>query len=118
MPPQNAPSDAAEPAEHNASIHDDDVFQPDIGMERIVWREQPAGERGDADAEREGDAMGEIDIDAHVSRSRRDYPPRHAMPCQGACWRSALTSAADDDSDEQRSDCAGLVDENLDEIVP
>ena len=60
--------DAAEPAEHDPGIHDDDEIEPDIGLERLRARRQPAGDRGDADPEAPGEAVRAVDVDAHVDR--------------------------------------------------
>src|SRR6202040_1601639 len=48
---------AAETAEHDPGIHDDDKIEPDIRLERLERRDETAGDGGDAHADAPGDAM-------------------------------------------------------------
>src|SRR5581483_5790714 len=57
---------AAQAAEHDAGIHDDDVLETDIRLERTAGGEQAAADGRHGDAESESQAMGPIDVDAHV----------------------------------------------------
>ena len=105
--------DAAHAAQHHAGVHHDHVLQPDEGMERIVGGEQPAGERGDRHAEREGDAVRAVDVDAHVGRGERVVG--------GGAQQAAEARAVDEQADQQdarhrdqRGDGARLVEEHAD----
>ncbi len=109
--------DAAEAAEHDAGIHDDDVFKPDEGVERIVWCKQPPGNGGDADAERKCDAVREIDVDADIGGRRRVIGGR----AQGLAQAGAADQHRQRDDDHDRKhggDDARLVDEDFDKVAP
>src|SRR5262249_26385748 len=68
QPAPEGAEDAAEPAKHDARIHDDDEIEPGIGLKGLRAGDQAAGDRGDADAEAPGEAMRAIDVDPHIDR--------------------------------------------------
>ena len=100
MPPSTTPG-----------IHDDDEVEPDIGLERLRGRDQPAGDRRDADAEAERDAMGAVDVDADIGGGDRVVG--------GRPQRLAETHAAQEEVERDRAqprqheaDRARLVEED------
>ena len=117
MPPQNGPMMLPSPPSTTPAYMMMTYSSPTIGVERIVGGEQPAGDGGDADTERKGDAVGMIDVDAHVGGGLRivgGRPQRLAEP------RAADQQGERDDGRDrdQRGDAPRLVDEDRDKIAP
>ena len=102
---------AAHAAQHHAGVHDDHEVEADIGLERIEGGDQAAGDRGDAGADAEGDAVRAVDVDAHIGRGARVVARRGAS-CRAASGDEPVERGTHDER-YQRRDHARLVEEDV-----